>query len=518
MTLRSIGIDLGTTYSCAISADDPAREHLVPNSLGEELTPSVIHIGESGECSVGKEARARMADDPENVVVGIKRRMGTDFPLEFAGRKFTPEGLSALILRSLAADSAASLGVPVEDLRAVITVPAYFGVGEKEATFAAARIAGLECLQLVPEPVSALYAYGLGDRPGSASLVYDLGGGTFDVAVAEVSSGEHRVWAVDGESRLGGLDWDQRIVDMLWEQLEYLDDVDELRYDDEMVAAVDAAAESLKRRLTGSENAKERLRFHGRFISLELNRTAFEKATADLVDRTLEAADRALQTARRLGAPPVERVVLVGGSTRMPMIKQRLAEHYALEVLLADPDRAVARGAAQWAAQLVEAEARSASGGLAVRKTSITSVLPRALGIKLHSSGEPWREEPYVAHFLWANTPLPVLNHRIRIATIVDGQERTKLEVFEQSGVVLSDRLEDNDLLVEGEILLSSSLPAGSPITLDITVSDDGLIRIAAEDPRTTAPLVLEAFMHGVLDDEELAGQSAAVTSLRMVR
>lgn len=516
--MRSVGIDLGTTYSCVISMDGADSEEVVRNDHGAELTPSVVHIDESGACSVGAEAQQRLGDDPENVVVGVKRRMGTEFPVEYAGRNFTPEGLSALILRHLADAAAEQFGIPEGDLRAVITVPAYFGVAEKEATCAAAEIAGLECLHLMPEPVAALHAYGLGDRPGGSSLVYDLGGGTFDVAVAEVTRGSHRVWAVDGESQLGGLDWDRRIVDLLWEQLEVLDDVDELRLDEELVAAVDTAAETLKRRLTGAERAVERLRFRGRFITLELTRQQFEDATADLVDRTLDATERVVAAAAHLGAPAVEHIVLVGGSTRMPMIRRRLGEHFSWEVLLTDPDRAVARGAAMVAAQLLADNNHGRAGSVSLSRAPISSVLPRALGVKLHSSGDPWREEPYVAHFLWQNTPLPVRNHRIDIASIVDGQQRVRVEIFEQSGVLLSDRVLDNDLLVEGEIVLSEGLPAGSPVTLDISVGEDGMLRVTALDPRSSEPLELEAFMHGVLDDRERAAQKQTVASLRMVR
>lgn len=353
MTSRSVGIDLGTTYSCAISADEAEREEDILNSLGEALTPSVIHISDAGEFTVGKEAKDRLVDDPDRVVVGIKRRMGTEFPLEFAGQELTPEGLSALILRSLADDASRQMGVPASGLRAVVTVPAYFGVSEKEATFAAARIAGLECDQLLPEPVAAVYGYDVPEDASVSPLVYDLGGGTFDVAVVQVDGGDNRVWAVDGESRLGGLDWDSRLVDAFWDQLDGVEGLDDLRYDEESVAAVEQAAETVKRRITGAAAAKERLRFQERFFTLEMTRVEFEERTADLMSRTMDAVDRVLEAATRLGAPPVRRVILVGGSTRMPMVSERLREHLGLPVLLADPDRAVARGAARWAARLL---------------------------------------------------------------------------------------------------------------------------------------------------------------------
>lgn len=521
VTRRSVGIDLGTTYSCAISADDPSREEIILNSLDEALTPSVVHITDEGSFTVGREAKDRLVDDPDRVVVGIKRRMGTDFPLEFAGHELTPEGLSALILRSLADDSSRQMGVPVADLRAVVTVPAYFGVAEKEATFAAARIAGLRCDQLLPEPVAAVYGYDVPEDPAVSSLVYDLGGGTFDVAVVQVDGGDNRVWAVDGESRLGGLDWDSRLVDAFWEQLNGLDGLDDLRYDEEFVAAVEQAAETVKRRLTGAAAAKERLRFRGRFFTLEMIREEFEERTADLMSRTMDAVDRVLEAATRLGAPPVCRIILVGGSTRMPMVTQRLEEHLGLPVLLADPDRAVARGAARWAARLLAEEtapSSSASGIARARSASLVPVLPKALGIKLHSSGSPWRDTPYVAHFLMPNTTLPVVDRRIHVGTIVDDQDRAKIEIYEQSGVQLSPELEANDLLVEGEIVLAPGLPAGSAVALDVSVDMDGLIRISAADSRTGRGLEIEAFMHGVLDDEQLAQQTSTVSAMRLVR
>src|SRR5664280_891492 len=409
----SIGIDLGTTYSCVIHRDHEGNERIVESIDGGELTPSVVHFTSGGSASVGGEAKSMLARESENVVTGIKRQMGSEFPLEFHGCHYTPEGISGIILRHLATDASRALTVPLSDLAAVITVPAYFGVAEKEATYAAAEIGGLKCLQLLAEPVAAAYAYGLADEPDITSLVFDLGGGTFDVAVVGMHRGAPRVWAVDGETRLGGLDWDSRIQDLLWAQVDRLPNAEDLRFDEDVMGTVEAASERIKRQLSGRESVTERIRFRGQSIELRLDRAGFEEVSRDLVVRCMDTVGRVMESASALGAPATGQILLVGGSTRMPMIRESLGERLGLPVRLTDPDKAVARGAAILAEQLVAQNIGGAvtdpRPGQSGSVTRITPVLPRSIGILLHSSQEPWREDQYVHHFVPANTPLPII-------------------------------------------------------------------------------------------------------------
>jgi molecular chaperone DnaK len=523
--VKAIGIDLGTTYSCVMHHSRSGVDLVVETADGKELTPSVVHFSANGDVLVGDRAKSRLADDADNVAVGIKRHMGTEFRLEYNGNEYTPEGVSGVILRRLADDAASHFDVPIAELGAVITVPAYFGVGEREATFAAAVIAGLNCLELLPEPVAAAYAYGLADEPNRTSLVYDLGGGTFDVAVVGMHNGEPRVWAIDGDTHLGGLDWDKRIEDLLWEQVDQLEDVDDLRYDDEVMGLIGAACERLKRRLTTQESVNERVFLHSNTLELTVTRTNFEEASEDLLARSMTTLDRVIQSAMALGAPAVDQLLLVGGSTRMPMVRAALESHLGLPVRLADPDKAVARGASILADQIVADRAAAAlrlsgqpptaSSGITMRR--ITSVLPKSLGILTHSSHAPLREEPYVQHFLKANTMLPIYRSEHVVATIVDNQDRAKIQIFEQAGVRESDLPADNRLLLEGEIVGIPPRPAGSPIKLVVSVTVDGRITVESVDGARPVKLEVEAFLHGVLDDDGVSAQRSIVSGLRLV-
>ncbi|MDN5892791.1 MAG: Hsp70 family protein [Nocardioides sp.] len=521
-----IGIDLGTTYSWVIHRGPYGNDRSLESRDGRELTPSVVHFRADGSVTVGEQAKERLAEDGENVVVGIKRQMGQQFALEFGGVEYTPESISGIILRYLAEDAAAQLSTSVNGVAAVITVPAYFGVGEREATFAAAQIAGLECLELVAEPVAAAYAYGLSEEPQRTSLVYDLGGGTFDVAIVGMDRGAPRVWAVDGDTQLGGLDWDKRVEDLLWDQVDALPNADQFRYDDEVMGIIGAASELLKRRLTVQESVTERVYLPGTALKLTVTRNELEEATSDLTLRSMATVDRVISAASAIGAPPVDQILLVGGSTRMPMVRQQLEAHFELPVKLADPDKAVAKGAAVLAAQLVaeRSESRpvllpgagsSQGPGSGVRR--IASVLPRSLGILTYSSGAPLREEPYVRHILHANMPLPIVNSEHVVATVVDNQDRARIQLYEQAGTRESAEPADNRLLVEGEVLGIPPRAAGSPIRLRISVSLDGRITVVSTDGDRVNELEVEAFLHGVLDDNEVAVQKKNVSGLKVV-
>lgn len=511
MTAHTIGIDLGTTYSCVFSCA-LGEEALIPASDGADLTPSVVYFDDDGSVQVGADAKAHLRDDPDNVVVGIKRQMGREFPLQFAGQTLTPEAISALILKRLAKDSAEALHCTLADLKAVITVPAYFGVAEKEATHAAARIAGLTCLQLLAEPVAAGYAYGAHKDSATTSLVFDLGGGTFDVAVVGIDRGTPRVWAVDGETRLGGLDWDARLTDMLWEQIkQQISDTDDLCDDEDFVGELSAAAEQIKRQLSQSVSAPKTIRNGRHKFTLSVSRDAFEEATRDLVLQCGQSVDRVTAAARALGAPTIGRVLLVGGSTRMPMIRDYLASVLHVPVEINDPDKAVARGAAVLAEQL----GRPALINRPSEVVRITPVLPRSLGLYTHSSHDPWRPDPYIRPALSANTPLPIVDHEVSVGTILSNQERARIRLYEQGGAVVSERPEDNRLIFDGEVSEIPAAQGGSEIKLLISVGIDGRISVAARC-RKNKPLPMECFIEGVLDDDEVARQTQTVAKLML--
>lgn len=519
----SVGIDLGTTYSCVMHYSSDGTEILVPASSGGDLTPSVVYISAAHEVMIGEDAKWLLQDDPDNVIVGIKRQMGKEYPLEFGGRTLTPEGISALILSRLAMDACETLNVGLNDLQAVITVPAYFGVAERESTAAAARIAGINCPELLPEPVAAAYAYGLSSEPLLTSLVYDLGGGTFDAAVVGLHNGQHRVGSVDGESRLGGLDWDRRIENLLWERIEALEDGDELRFQEEVIATVQSVSERVKRTLSGADETTVRIRAGRNTVQLNLTRQRFDEVTHDLMLRTIASVERCIQSARAAGSPPVDQILLVGGSTRMPMVREMLASRLMLPIKLTDPDKAIARGAAILSEQLLakkESRAITRNGikSMASGLSRITSVLPRSLGVLIQSSQTPFIEEPYVAHFIPANTPLPIHRLECAVSTMVPNQNRARILLYEQGGNVASARVSDNQLLIEGELVDLPNSPAGGKVSLWVSVSVDGRIELDATAGSKGSRVKIEAFMHGVLDDNEVQEQRQATTGLRLIR
>ncbi|MBT9293374.1 Hsp70 family protein [Rhodococcus sp. GOMB7] len=508
----AIGIDLGTTYSCVYAADRTGRIELVRTPDDRELTPSVVHFSGS-KVSVGFDAKEMMGEDPDNVVVGIKRSMGKDHRQEFGGVAYTPEAISGMILRRLAEDAALVLGVGISEIQAVITVPAYFGVAEKEATFAAARIAGLNCLELLAEPAAAAYAYDAADPAAGSSLVFDLGGGTFDVAVvAATLSGPPRIWAVDGESALGGLDWDQRMVELLWNKIEaVVEDVDDCRYDDEFVAVVGAEAERLKRELSVRESASGRFRFGKARFGITVTKGEFEAVCRDLVLQCHASVERVRRAAASLGAPPVARILMVGGSTRLPMIRDELNRMFDVPILIGDPDKVVAQGAARLAGRLAGSSAVHAlSGG-----DRINLVLPRSIGLLIHSSAHPWREQPYVRHILKANTPLPVTKAATAVSTIFDNQDKVRIRLYEQAGAVESEDPADNRIIFDCEVSGLEKAPAGTEIKVLISVAVDGRLSVEMTDGRNR-PLSMEAFMEGTLDEGEIVEQRQAVAGLML--
>ncbi|MGH3625556.1 MAG: Hsp70 family protein, partial [Sciscionella sp.] len=390
-----IGIDLGTTFSAVATMGEHGRAVALPNRLDEPVTPSVVYF-ESRSCVfVGSAARNAATMDPDNAVALIKRRMGTEFGLLFHGVRHTPESVSALILRSLVDDARAQLGAD-GPVRAVITVPAYFGIREREATFQAARLADIEVLELLSEPVAAALHYGalhhgVSVHAGGAVLVYDLGGGTFDTTVLRVDADGARVVAADGDSRLGGADWDERITDFLLESFaKAVDSVDP--YEDEtFLQDVRLVAETAKRELSSKTSRPVVLRCGGTSATVPFDRTTLEGIGADLVGRSMAIVARVLESAVAKGVRRVDQVVLVGGSTKMPAIAAAVAAELRLTPTLVEPDFAVVLGAAIRAHQL-------AGDGSRTRLGATRSVVPRSFGILVDDSHDPGAARQVVVH------------------------------------------------------------------------------------------------------------------------
>ncbi|WP_161498937.1 Hsp70 family protein [Cryobacterium aureum] len=523
-----IGIDLGTTFSVVAHVSDDGSIRLLDNDEGAALTPSVVYFEAAGRVVVGTEAKASVSVQPDRVVAKIKREMGRDFALTFDGETYGPEGISAIILRALAQSASRELGVDPADLVAVVTVPAYFGTTEREATAAAAKIAGLSTIDLVAEPVAAALSYGVGvgatDR-GSV-LVYDLGGGTFDATVIELTAGGPKVVSVDGASQLGGVDFDQILGDLLIGRYVTATGDDGALDDEEFILSVYALAEDVKKKLSRTETASLPLRREGQSAKVAVERAEFTAATANLVNETLTVVDRAIAAAIAKGASRPSQVLLTGGSSRMPAVTSALEGHLRLPVRLSDPDTAVAKGAAIHCRALLRRTEPATENRLLGSSTAerildsapLQSVLARALGIKLHDSTDPEGKRVMVKHLIDSNTALPVAGVTARFATVVDGQSKVRIELMEQAGAVSAPDLSFNRRILDGELTgLPASLPAGSPIEVQLTVGLDGRISCIAREPRSGQELTLESYMEGVADGNESEQQQRAVSGL-MVR
>lgn len=523
---KTIGIDLGTTYSAIGHVGEGGDVRVLPNDVGEMLTPSAVYFDERGGVMVGGEAKAFAATAPDRVVTGIKRQMGREHSLIFGEHVYRPEGISAVILKRLAADAAAELGVSPDQLAAVITVPAYFGVAEREATAAAAQIAGLKCLDLVAEPVAAALAYGVGSGETGTVLVYDLGGGTFDATIVKLTPSGPDVVAVDGSAQLGGLNFDDRLLQLILDRYVAVTSDGAALDDEDFVLRVGQQAEDFKISLSRTVMAAATVHRDGVSAKVAVMRDEFEHATDDLMLETLEVVDRVIATGVSLGAPRPSLVILVGGATRMPMVTTRLERHLGVPVRLRDPDQAVAKGAAihAYAMQPEQAKGRLAVssaatvtgiGRLAASKP-VRSVVPRALGVKLVDSHESSGGRLFVKHLIHANTKLPVHGVSATFSTILDGQERVRVELMEQAGAVASEEVEFNRRVLDGELQgIPSDLRAGSPIEITLSIGIDGRITCVAREPKSGKSLLLESYMDGVSDGVEVQSQQTALGALK---
>ena len=524
-TGRVFGIDLGTTYSAIAYIDETGRPTVCRNDNNSEITPSVVQFETPTNVVVGESAKQSAFIDADSVVSLIKRQMGEDREYEFHGEVHTPESISALILRRLAADAARYTNGPVE--RVVISVPAYFGARQKEATNKAGLIAGLDVVGILPEPVAAAVYYDL-IRGGADKtvLVYDLGGGTFDTTVIRVGPSEITVVCTDGDTNLGGADWDARLRDHLLVAFVTKAAPTESPDDDpEFLQEVANKAEEVKKQLSQQESRPVQLRFAGAAARIEITRAEFEMMTADLLDRTIEIVRRTLDTLeQRSPGATIDEVLLVGGATRMPMVAARLAKEYGWEPRLHDPELAVAKGAAIFALSRVvykmQQEAKEGAGSAAeaereaakivtevarqygmseqmVRQLSgkkTQSVLPKAFGVRMQDSTNPDRD--FVKHLAFANDPLPTGDRTFTAQTIRHDQTEVLIELYEQAGTVLSEELAANNPINDGSGRITGipPQPAGQFAKIDIVMSidEDGLLELRATERSTGNALVIK--------------------------
>lgn len=525
--MKTFGIDLGTTYSCIAFVDDTGHARVIRNTLGEETTPSVVYFENADNVVVGRDAKNISRLEPNSVVSLIKREMGSDWQRVFHGYAHSPETVSALILRELAGYASQEAQETVKDV--VITVPAYFGVAEREATRTAGTIAGLNVLNVISEPVAAALHYeatGMGED--RTILVFDLGGGTFDTTVIKLTGDDIHTACTDGDKSLGGADWDQKIVEFLLELFMDENPGSAARSSDEFVQELSIAAEEIKKSLSTAQSRRLPLRFGGDVCRAEVTRADFEGLTAELLTRAGDITARTVETAREAGIDKFDDVLLVGGSSRMPAVSAMLQERFGFSPRLHEPDQAVAKGAAHFA--LIESikdmfpdesdggspsaateeivrEAADKYGIMAdkvrlLKEKSVTAVVPRAFGVKvlidIENGTEKSTRKHLISHILEANRPLPAAPEKQQYQTADPDMTSVVIEIWEQAGSVASSDLSDNTKIGEGVISDLPALPKGSPIDVTFTMNDTGVLKVEAEELRTHKKLKFDLRIRGL--------------------
>ena len=555
---KIFGIDLGTTYSAISWIDPDGKATILENAEGNRITPSVVFFETESNTIVGQVAKDGAKADPGNAVSFIKRYMGTtqeeresssEAPsLNFWGKEYTPEDVSAIILAKLVQDATATTQIPVK--KVVITCPAYFGEKERSATRIAGEIAGLEVVQVLDEPAAAALCYALdGSQEKTFSdkniLVYDLGGGTFDATVLRMAAeGGIDVVCTDGDHRLGGKDWDDRVVTYLAEQFNVetntsdniLDDID-TAYD------LQISAEKLKQLLSGKEESSQTVTHAGEKAKISLTRERFDELTSDLLERTFTCTDLVRKIAEDKGITKIDEILLVGGSTRMRQVeegvKQRYGAAYGVEPRRYEPDTAVAKGAAlfshaKYIKSLLEDEiekkvqeaggrdnlsteklekiekeaiaALSASTGMAVgkiedviKKGDVTLAATQSYGIAL-STGSGQR----VFKMIERQKSLPYKVDQAAF-TVVENQSSVKFEVFSFPTTDDDLDLADCVLVGDGELELPSGLPASTPLRCTAELTEKNELHFEGEQmepARGSEPNVV--FLKPFASEEEI--------------
>jgi len=547
------GIDLGSTYSCISRVDEAGYPVVVNNRDGDPVTPSVVMFLGPQDIQVGKEAKRQMQLEPENVCELVKRHMG-DAEWRFSAHdgEWSPPEVSAHILKALSEDAELQTQEKVE--KVLITVPAYFGIVEREATIAAGKIAGLEVVDVVNEPTAAAMSYGFaqGADVDETVLVYDLGGGTFDVTVIRlepVDAGSHiRVVATGGNARLGGAQWDERVVNLLASKFSEAKPEAPDPLDDEVATAeLRLAAEEVKRALTMRDSLTQIVIAGGERDSVEVTREEFEQATRDLLDQTIDFTRQTVEQAKELGVEEIDRVLLVGGSSFMPAVAERLSEAFGWTPELKDPNQAVAKGAALLGFQAElraklseEAERADASGdgssnaeiekkvaaemGVAldtlqqIKDTAVTNVCSRGFGVKLLRDGaNPDSVDPadfMIDHVIAPNTPLPGEPDPATYGTTVPNQKTVRVELWQQSGGELSEHLANNENIGHGTITLPGTDPIGSPIQVTLAMAESGTLNVTASHSSGANLEFTVETENAVTSEEEIADATERVASM----
>ncbi len=542
------GIDLGTTYSCISYIDEYGKPVVLKNSDGDHTTPSVVMVESEDNIIVGTEAKRSIEMEPDRTVQFIKRKMGKENDtVTLNGTQYHAPEISSMILKKIVNDANEELrqtgvlkdGEAIKDV--VITCPAYFGMNERQATKTAGELAGLNVLNIINEPTAAAISYGVsGSDKNETVLVYDLGGGTFDITVMNIAGSDISVVCTGGDDQLGGKDWDEALMDYVTERYEE-ENGEDLSEDPETIASLYVDVETWKKALTSREKVNISVNGPAGRFREELTRTKYEELTSDLLNRTKNLLDDVLAVAEKQGYPisKIDKVLLVGGSSRMPQVAAMIERDYHVTPVLSDPDEAVAKGAAIYASNekayndFIEIEAakvgksveevkeenlvtgaldqkyaRFGGAGAGELRINITNVLSRTYGVAALDNGEVLR----IFNMLMINDKLPATKTET-FYTSVDNQSGLSLKIYES-------RSTDNVMDIDGrepitviDMKFNKAVPQHTPVIQTLALDNSGILHIVAEEQLYHSKLDTTFQLSNQMTEAEMSSAASRMSS-----
>lgn len=542
------GIDLGTTYSCISYIDEYGKPVVLKNSDGDHTTPSVVMVESEKNIIVGTEAKRSIEVEPDKTVQFIKRKMGKENDVvTLNGTTYHAPEISSMILKKIVNDANEELrqtgvlkdGESIRDV--VITCPAYFGMNERQATKSAGELAGLNVLNIINEPTAAAISYGVsGSDKNETVLVYDLGGGTFDITVMSIAGSDISVVCTGGDDQLGGKDWDEALMEYVVERYEE-ENGEDLSEDPEAIAALYVDVETWKKALTAREKVNISVNGSAGRFREELTREKYEELTSDLLNRTKNLLDDVLATSEKQGYPisRIDKVLLVGGSSRMPQVAAMIERDYHVTPVLADPDEAVAKGAAIYASNekayndfVVGEAAKSGksveqikeenlvtgemdkkfaltTGGAAsgALKINITNVLSRTYGMEALNEGQL-----KITNMLMINDKLPATNTQT-FYTTANNQKGVQIKIYESRSTDELMDIEDRSPLTEIDMRFRQGVPAETPLVMTMALDNSGILHIIAEEQLNHSKIDTTFQLSNQMTDEEMSSAALRMSS-----